>query len=256
MKAGIYRIIVRRPGKPDLYYVGQAIDFSRRDRDHMRHLRGKRHANQRLQALFEKYGADIFSFERLLICAPDTLQCYEQAVLDFYIATFGRRVLNICRECVSSSRGTKRSKQSRALMSAAKKGKPGRIWTPESCAKVSATKKGIPPSRKTIDAGIKARTGSTASLETRAKMSAKHTGRTDSDETKAKKSAARKNLSAEARANLSTALLGNQNNLGKKHSPETRQKLSIAAKKREERKRAEREAGGLIQRVIPERTAP
>jgi group I intron endonuclease len=240
MTAGIYRIVARREGKPELFYIGQAIDLDRRERDHFRHLRSGRHDNPRLQAVFDKYGEAIFVFERILICSGDTLANYEQNILDFYVDTVGRHLLNICQKCVTSSAGVRRSADTRARMSAAKKGKPGRLWSIESRLKVSSTKKGIPPSAATIKAGIEARTGSSASTITRARMSASHLGRVDSAETRAKKSAARKNLSNEGRVNLSIALRGNKNGQGSRRSPESRLKISIAALAREKAKRESR----------------
>jgi group I intron endonuclease len=227
----IYKIIVRRTDKPDLIYIGQAKDFDRRRRDHLKALRGSRHDNPRLQNLFSKHGAAAFCFEQILICSPDMATRYEQAILDFYIREVGRDVLNIHRKCVTSSCGVKRSAAVRAKISAAKKGKPGRRWTEEEKAKVSATKKGIKLRPEQVEAHRIAMTGRCASEKTRAKMSRSQKLRTDTEETKAKKrdAALLRNQSSEYRSKLRIALTGNKNALGNKHSPEARRKMSIAA---------------------------
>lgn len=239
MNAGIYIIVVRRPARPDLFYVGQASNLERRRRDHFRHLRGGRHDNRRLQALFDKHGPEVFSFETVLVCDLAMLASYEQATLNFYLTSVKRRVLNICRECVTSTAGCKMSAATRAKQSAAKKGKPGRIWTAESRAKLSATNAGKKPSAASIQATVDLRTGKPLSLATRQKMSASHVGRKFTDEHKANIKSSRVGAyTPEVRAAISSAMMGNKNNLGKRHSLETRKKLSAAAIAREDRKRS------------------
>lgn len=240
MSAGIYRIVVRRQTGSELYYIGQSIDLERRQVDHLRHLRGGRHDNPRLQALFRKYGESSFLFEVLLICESSNLLIYEQSILDLYITYFCGAVVNILRECVASPKGMKRSDEARARMSAAKKGKPGRSWTPESRSKVSATKKGHAPARSAVEAAIVARSAKSVSAATREKMSAAQKGRRHSLESRAKMSAVRKVIyeSPDARARLSLSLLGNRNGAGHKVSAAARQKMSVAAIRREARKRA------------------
>lgn len=159
MISGIYRITVSRPGRPDLFYIGQAKVMTERWRVHRAALKRGDHENWRLQALFNKYGIGAFRFEISLVCQVENLTLYEQALLDFYVSSQKRNVLNIRRECVSSSAGIKISEETRAKMSAAKKGKPGRKWTDEQKAKVSATKKGRPAHRNWVEATKKANTG-------------------------------------------------------------------------------------------------
>lgn len=186
--SSIYRIVVSRPQQPDIFYIGQASDFSRRRADHLRVLRGNRHENRRLQNLFNKYKESAFYFEVLLICEPATATEYEQIVLNSYIVRFGENIANIRRECVSSSAGIKMSAETRAKLSAAKKGRPGRRWTPEQKAKISATKKGVPRKVETIEAHRKAITGKVFSDETRRKMSIARRRWVISDETRARMS--------------------------------------------------------------------
>lgn len=116
MTTGIYCITVSRPQKPDLFYIGQAIDLERRWQRHRRHLCTGVHDNRRIQSLFDKYGAGALSFKTVIVCESGDLCLYEQAVLDFNIATYRSRVLNICRRCVRSPAGVKRSALARARM--------------------------------------------------------------------------------------------------------------------------------------------
>ena len=80
------------------------------------------------------------------------------------------------------------------------------------------------------------------SAKTKAKMSAAAMGHTVSKEVRAKLSAARKGKklpprTREHRDKISASQIGNKRFLGKKHSQETRAKMSASATKREARKR-------------------
>lgn len=160
-RGGIYRIVIRREGSPNAYYIGQAFDLRERRYQHLRALRLGRHDNVRMQRSFDKYGELSFSFETILICdsAKETLTLYEQAVLDFYFRTYDERcVLNVMRLCVSSHLGVKRRAETIEKMSLSQKGRKkspeqivamslmqiGRKHSPETCAKMSAFQKGIP----------------------------------------------------------------------------------------------------------------
>ena len=187
MTAGIYCLQVERPGKPSLFYVGRAANLNRRKAEHFRRLRRRANDNQRLQALFDKYGESAFSFRIILRCGIENLQRYEQSILDFYLESFGRRVLNICRECAASPLGVKHTAASRANMTAARRARPGQPCSPETRAKISAVKNGQPLSQAARIAQRIAVTGSKHSLETRAKMSASQRKRKDSPETRHKK---------------------------------------------------------------------
>lgn len=59
MSRGIYKIINVINNK---FYVGSAVDFTRRKRTHWWMLRTNKHANKHLQAAWNKYGADAFKF--------------------------------------------------------------------------------------------------------------------------------------------------------------------------------------------------
>lgn len=59
MAQGIYKIINVKNNK---FYVGSAVNFTKRKRRHWWALRSKRHANKYLQAAWDKYGEDSFVF--------------------------------------------------------------------------------------------------------------------------------------------------------------------------------------------------
>ena len=62
MNSGIYRITNIINGK---FYVGQTIDLIARKSSHFVYLRGNNHHNPKLQAAYNKYGAEAFVFEAL-----------------------------------------------------------------------------------------------------------------------------------------------------------------------------------------------
>lgn len=204
MISTIYKIIVRRENKPELSYIGQAIDFDRRTKDHKKSLKNGHHENSALRNLFAKYGEEAFEFKPLILCLSDQATFYEQLILDAEILRSGRHVLNIRRICVASHAGRKFSASARANMSAAKRGRPGWKWTEEQKASLSLKKKGIAPSPEQCAA-----------------HSIKMTGRKASDLT-------RKKMSESQRK--------------RRHPPETIERIRLAALRREEAKRSKRDA--------------
>jgi hypothetical protein len=106
----------------------------------------------------------------------------------------------------------------------------GRRHTPESCQKMSLANKGKPKSKEHVEK-IKSRP---VSQETRQKISEIKKGTTQSKETREKISQATKGIpkTEEHKKKISEASMGNQRWLGRKHSEETRRKMSEAAKNR------------------------
>lgn len=45
------------------YYIGSTVDFKNRKRQHLSELKNNKHDNKHLQASFNKYGEEAFSFE-------------------------------------------------------------------------------------------------------------------------------------------------------------------------------------------------
>jgi group I intron endonuclease len=122
----------------------------------------------------------------------------------------------------------------------------GRTRSPETKARMSAARTGVPLSSAHCEKLSLSHIGKTQSPETRAKMSLAQRARyqrerecsikrTRSPETCAKLSAARRNISPETRAKMSAA----KRNI----SPETRARMSLAQKARYQRAREQSERG-------------
>lgn len=60
------------------WYVGQALDVSKRFRQHKAMLRGGKHRNKHLQHAYDLYGEKAFAFVVLEACSPDALNVKEQ----------------------------------------------------------------------------------------------------------------------------------------------------------------------------------
>lgn len=149
--SGIYRITCTANGK---IYVGSASNLRERRQHHFRDLRRNEHCNQYLQRAWNKYGPDTFMFEVLeYVLLPELLTAREQYWFD-HLRPFGHRGFNIER-VAGSPLGRKHTPESRAKLSAAKKGKPnphpgnnysvrGRPLSLEHRSKISAAHRGKP----------------------------------------------------------------------------------------------------------------
>ena len=67
---GVYVIRNTANGK---CYIGSAVKFSKRWRDHRRQLTNGTHNNPKLQAAWNKYGSSAFEFEAIAYCPEDQL---------------------------------------------------------------------------------------------------------------------------------------------------------------------------------------
>ena len=224
--SGIYRIELGNGH----FYIGSAIDIDKRKRDHRNDLKRGAHCNKRVQHCWNKYG--VFEFTVLEECVKDGLIVREQFYLDQHCDN--PKNVNLV-STAGSNLGHKHSVETRAKMSAAKKGVPKSAETranmsvakqnvsDETRAKISAAAKNrLPISDETRAKMSAARKGVPLSAETRAKMS-----KPKSAEHRAKISAARKGvpLSAETRAKMSAA------KKGKPLSAEHRAKLSATRRR-------------------------
>ena len=171
--SGIYRIEFGNGH----FYIGSAIDIDKRKRDHRNDLKRGIHPNRIVQHCWNKYG--VFEFTVLEECEIPELLATEQVWIDKHFADPKNANLS---PTAGSPLGRECSAETRAKMSAAKKGVP---LSAETCAKMSKPK----------------------SAEHRAKISAAKKGRILSAEHRAKISTARKGkpLSAEHRANMVAA---------------------------------------------------
>ena len=237
MRGTVYGIFNAVNGK---VYVGSTAYLIKRWSDHRARLCKGTHRNPHLQAAWRKYGEACFQF-CVLEYVPNLgdLIMVEQYYVDWFDAAereFGYNQL----PTVNSPLGTKLSLETRAKMSASRKGKPGHPLSETTKAKLSLANIGKPSPRK----------GKHLSDETKAKLSASlrgkpahnkgkrtpahvveklkevHRGRPLSTEHRARISAALKGKqkSAETRAKLSAALKG------KSPSTETRAKISATLK--------------------------
>lgn len=186
--AVIYRITNMANGK---YYIGSAESFARREWQHKYDLRRGVHKNPRLQAAWNKYGADMFVFE-ILEDIPEGRNPLQ--VEDMWLVQHVGKpeCYNINPGAESPRSGMTLSPESKAKLSKNRKGKAagaehyryGQTVSPEVKAKISATQKGKPkaPGRK-VSAEGKAKIR--ANIE--AGRSHKHwVGRNHTDEAKAK----------------------------------------------------------------------
>jgi len=76
---GIYKIINTHNSK---CYIGSSKDIKNRLKRHFRNLKNNKHKNKHLQASYNKYGKDKFTYEILTLCEKDNLYSVEQTYLD------------------------------------------------------------------------------------------------------------------------------------------------------------------------------
>ena len=93
MSSGVYVIVNRLNNKQ---YVGSAVDLDRRRIVHFTRLRNQRHPSKHLQAAFNKYGEDAFSFAVLETVADvtrDALLGCEQKWMDILRPAYNKRLV-------------------------------------------------------------------------------------------------------------------------------------------------------------------
>lgn len=79
MNCGIYEI---RHTASNKRYIGSSATIKKRWKEHRGHLRRGTHHSAHLQASWNKHGQAAFEFKVLVVCSPDMLFFYEQALLD------------------------------------------------------------------------------------------------------------------------------------------------------------------------------
>ncbi len=223
--SGIYRIVNTINGK---LYIGSAVNLRDRKRCHFKELRHNTHRNSKLQHAWNKYGSDNFTFEIIeLVLIPELLTAREQYWIDKLKPFF-----NIAR-IAGSQLGVKRSPETRAKLSASRLGKPahnrGKKASPEARANMSASQRRNPPNlgKKfspehcakigAASLGNKSNLGRKRSPEAIEKSRIANTGRAQSEETRKKHSIAN---------------MGLTNSLGVKRSPETIARLIAVSRDR------------------------
>jgi len=115
MKGGIYAISMI--GRSDRYYIGSAVNFRKRWAVHRHHLREGTHHCTPLQNAWRKYGPKAFEFAMLeMVSDKQSLLSREQVWLDSFHPYY-----NVA-PVAGSSLGRKHSIESRARISASKRG--------------------------------------------------------------------------------------------------------------------------------------
>ena len=228
MKSGIYEITNTINGHR---YVGSAVDIKGRWQNHKITLPRGTHRNGHLQNAWNKYGEDVFEFEVIEYWEPEFLISMEQWWMNMLQPEYN--IAPVAGSCL----GIKRTAEANANNAAAQMGNTnaignastlGHVLTEEHKAKLSKAHMGHKTSTETRAKISEALKGRTLTKEHRAKLSAAKKGRSLTKEHKANISEAVSNPTAETRAKLSEAGMGNTNALGTKRSKETRAKMSVA----------------------------
>jgi group I intron endonuclease len=184
MNTGIYSIRQKSTGRE---YVGSAVNIVKRWKDHRRQATAGRHHSRFLQRAWSKCGSGDFEFRVLLVCARDDLIQYEQACMDGLEPVFNTS------PTAGSQLGFKMSDDAKRKMSVAAKrtkNRTGIPHTPESKAKISASRMGKGGGPRTLERRRKiseALTGRKLPEETRKKISESLRGHKQSAETIAKR---------------------------------------------------------------------
>lgn len=213
MKSGVYRIDIGEGH----FYIGSAVDVSRRKINHLSDLRRGVHSNRHMQNCWSKY--QYFEFQVLEFAEPDCILDIEQKYIDMHIDD--PLCVNI--KAIADNRlGCSVGPETRQRMREAQLGKRHSV---ETRAKISEIQKGrslTPEWREAIGKG--------------------HRGKKRSDEARRAISEGAKNRSPAGRANISAAKRGEKNPMWNKPvSEETRRKRSETMKQTIAEKRA---AGG------------
>lgn len=166
-------------------YIGSAVVFVRRFRQHKHLLLSGRHPSKHLLRHVAKYGIDTLSFELLESCPVETIISREQFYLDS-LQPFVNNGFNTS-AIAGSTIGVKHTEEAKRKMSMLKKGKkPGE----EVRARMSRSQRGRRMSPETIEKMRRAQSNKSYGPEARRNMSLSHIGKKQSQETKDKRAAA------------------------------------------------------------------
>lgn len=145
---GIYKI---RNVVTNMVYIGQAKNFQTRWYSHKSLLTRNKHHCRYLQFAWNKYGAENFRFETVLLCPinQEALAWYEQIVMDLY----EREERYNSGQSSKSRLGVKHSAEAKAKISSTRLQR-GFKKTPEQKARISEVHKGKTVSPKSIAQGL------------------------------------------------------------------------------------------------------
>ncbi len=252
---GIYYIQNWHSGK---LYVGSSVNVRHRVTCHFSNLARGEHRNSYLQAGYDRDGAGAFVSGPLEYCDSKLLHLRESEWFGILLP-FGNSGYNIAHDTDCPTRGLAKSAEHRARIGAAHKGKP-RVFTAEHLANLRAAcrTEEYREKQRVVQTG---RPGHPLSAEQRAKLLASHVGIPMSGATRKKLSAAIKGRKLPPRSpewcgNISKGKRGKARG---PHSPETiaklrarlitpewRERLRVAALKREARFREVRANAAII----------
>lgn len=204
-------------------YIGSSKDVDSRIRSHFKGLNANKHHSIYLQRAFNVYGKDSFDSKLLITCHPDMLLFYEQQFIDQWKPVYnmsgiaGRpEMTDHTKMSISiANKGRKLSVETRNNIS---KARTGRVTSEETKLKLSKLSKGIKKSwlSERMMGKVSPMKGRTQSDHARQLLSDINKGKV---------------LSAEHKGKISKSCKG------RKHSEETRIKMSESARKRWERYR-------------------
>jgi group I intron endonuclease len=180
-------------------YVGGAYrSFSERFGEYRQKFKVGQCHNRHLQAAWDLYGSTSFRLSILERCPPEQVEERENYWIAKLNAADPEHGYNVCKIAFSRL-GVVHTPETKAKMSAAKKGKPGSrtgaVLSEETKARIRAAKLGKPSNRR----------GAIISEETRRRLRLAAMGSSHSAETKAKMSASHKRRWAEKRKQNGTS---------------------------------------------------
>lgn len=124
-------------------YIGQTINFKKRQQRHKWSLKVNKHDNHHLQQSCNLYGIENLEFSKLVFCTKEELTELEQYLVDFYQPEY-----NICKTVVTSCQGVKRSQITKDKISKSRKNKK---LSSEHKKLLSDAHKGLKQSLETIE---------------------------------------------------------------------------------------------------------
>lgn len=191
MNSGVYAIVNM---VNDNCYIGSSWNIPIRFSKHLSLLNAGKHHSPHLQHAWNLYGANNFEFAIVLLCDPQNVLLYEQLYIDLMMPEY-----NVC------------------VTAGSKAGIPRTDETKRKLALANTGKKQSEETKRKISESLK---GCARSEETKKKISISHVGvlkGPHTEEAKKRISQAQKGkpLSEKNKQGISSAMMGNQNTLGK-----------------------------------------
>lgn len=205
-------------------YIGSSMFLKRRIADHFRWLKSNSHFNENLQNSYNKYNKDAFEVKELELFEDISRKdLYEKE--DHYIGLYKEKLFNIMDSSILSKYNKNRDVTQDLKHKISNGLKKFYKENPDAVKELSKRSKGKSPSIKTRMLISEKSKKNWLNPEFRKTVIEKNTGKKHSEETKAKMSAAHigKKFSEESKVKMSLA--SKVRNLGRKHSEETKAKI-------------------------------